>query len=109
MAHCLSVKTRLLKITSLFLIWNQTKDDLGIPKCRRRPMRWQHISCCKRVQWGFGTLAMGSQLPFAAVDPNVCYAGQTCRLFTYNKNRFARFAIAAKHTRLNIRLSRLCL
>jgi hypothetical protein len=37
-------------------------------------MRWQHISCCKRVQWGFGTLAMGSQLPFAAVDPNVCYA-----------------------------------
>jgi hypothetical protein len=74
MAHCLSVKTRLLKITSLFLIWNQTKDDLGTPKCRRRPMRWQHISCCKRVQWGFGTLAMGSQLPFAAVDPNVCYA-----------------------------------
>jgi hypothetical protein len=74
MAHCLSVKTRLLKITSLFLIWNQTKDDLGIPKCRRRPMRWQHISCCKRVQWGFGTLAMGSQLPFAAVDPNVCFA-----------------------------------
>jgi hypothetical protein len=26
------------------------------------------------VQWGFGTLAMGSQLPFAAVDPNVCFA-----------------------------------
>gem|GEM_PF-5157284 len=66
MAHCLSVKTRLLKITSLFLIWNQTKDDLVIPKCRRRPMRWQHISCCQRLQWGFGTLAMGSDPPLAA-------------------------------------------
>jgi hypothetical protein len=30
-AHCLSVKVRLLKIASLFLILNQTEGNLGIP------------------------------------------------------------------------------
>ena len=46
---------------------------------------------------------------FAAVDINVCYADKPVVYLLITKTLFARFAIEAKHTRLNIRLSRLCL
>lgn len=64
-------------------------------RCDAAPdlMRWQHISCCKRVQWDFGTLAMGSKLTSDAIGlPSL---GRTAAARTLPPLPFRVFADAA--------------